>query len=186
VICELNFMSKVLNLHINRKRLAVVLEDRIHIYDVTTMKLLHTIDTLPNTAGISSMSSDSEKSILAYPSNSNTGELTIFDCINLRPLSIIKAHKAAVTKMTFNQKGDLLATASDKVNMVNLNYFNNLKGTIIRVFKIPTTEKLYQFRRGSLPANIHHLAFDSESNLLSVTSDSDTIHIFKLTAQSSR
>ena len=108
-------MSKVLNLHINRKRLAVVLEDRIHVYDVTSMKLLHTIDTLPNTLGISSMSSDSEKSILAYPSNSNIGELTIFDCINLRPLSIIKAHKTAVTKMTFNQKGDLLATASDKV-----------------------------------------------------------------------
>lgn len=115
MICELNFMSKVLNLHINRKRLAVVLEDRIHIYDVTTMKLLHTIDTLPNTLGISAMSSDSEKSLLAYPSNSNIGELTIFDCINLRPLSIIKAHKTAVTKMTFNQKGDLLATASDKV-----------------------------------------------------------------------
>lgn len=108
-------MSKVLNLHINRRRLAVVLEDRIHIYDVTTMKLLHTIDTLLNTMGISSMSSDSEKSILAYPSNINTGELTIFDCINLRPLSIIKAHKTPVTKMTFNQKGDLLATASDKV-----------------------------------------------------------------------
>ena len=108
-------MSKVLNLHINRKRLAVVLEDRIHIYDVTTMKLLHTIDTLPNSIGISSMSSDSEKSILAYPSNTNIGELTIFDCINLRPLSIIKAHKTPVTKMTFNQKGDLLATASDKV-----------------------------------------------------------------------
>ena len=116
-------MSKVLNLHINRKRLAVVLEDRIHIYDVTTMKLLHTIDTLPNTVGISTMSSDSEKSILAYPSNSKTGELTIFDCINLRPLSIIKAHKTAVTKMTFNQKGDLLATASDKVNTTSFNHF---------------------------------------------------------------
>lgn len=108
-------MSKVLNLHINRKRLAVVLEDRIHIYDVTTMKLLHTIETLPNLSGISVMSSDSEKSVLAYPSNSSTGELTIFDCINLRPLSIIKAHKAAVTRMAFNQTGDLLATASDKV-----------------------------------------------------------------------
>lgn len=108
-------MSKVLNLHINRKRLAIVLEDRIHIYDITTMKLLHSIDTLPNSSGVSTMSSDSESSVLAYPSNSSTGEITIFDCINLRPLSILKAHKTAVTRMTFNQKGDLLATASDKV-----------------------------------------------------------------------
>lgn len=108
-------MTKVLNFHINRKRLIIVLEDRIHIYDVATMKLLHTIDTLPNDYGISSLSPDSDQSLLAYPSNSNTGELTIFDCINLRPLSIIKAHRTSVTRMTFNQKGDLLATASDKV-----------------------------------------------------------------------
>lgn len=126
MICELNFMSKVLNLHINRKRLAVVLEDRIHIYDVTTMKLLHTIETLPNLSGISAMSSDSEKSVLAYPSNSSTGELTVFDCINIRPLSIIKAHKTAVTRMAFNQKGDLLATASDKVKRFDKKRFHVL------------------------------------------------------------
>lgn len=59
-----------------------------------------------------------------------------------------------------------------------------MKGTIIRVFKVASTEKLYQFRRGSLPANIHHLSFDESGTLLAVTSDTDTVHIFKLSQQS--
>jgi autophagy-related protein 18 len=109
-------MSKVLDLHVNRKRLAVILEDRIHLYDINNMKLLYTIDTPSNVTGVSALSPDAEKGcFLAYPSNSNTGEITVFDCVNLRPLNIIKAHKTTVTRMTFNQSGEYLATASDKV-----------------------------------------------------------------------
>jgi autophagy-related protein 18 len=140
-------MSKVLNLHINRKRLAIVLEDRIHLYDVTTMKLLHTIETLPNYLGVSSMSSDSDSSALAYPSNSNTGEITIFDCINLRPLSIIKAHKTAVTKMTFNQKGNMLATASDKVKFILkcIGYIFIFRGQLSEFLRFPQLKSCINF-----------------------------------------
>lgn len=35
----------------NRKRLIVVLENEIYIYDISTMKLLHTIETGPNPNG---------------------------------------------------------------------------------------------------------------------------------------
>ena len=35
----------------NRKRLIVVLESEIYIYDISTMKLLHTIETGPNPNG---------------------------------------------------------------------------------------------------------------------------------------
>jgi autophagy-related protein 18 len=109
-------MASVLNILINRKRLVIVLEDRIHIYDVTNMKLLHTIDVPPNTSRVAALTPNSDLSLLAYPSNTSTGELTIFDCINLKPLSIIKAHKTPVTSLTFSAAGDMLATASDKVS----------------------------------------------------------------------
>ncbi len=36
----------------NRKRLIVVLESEIYIYDISTMKLLHTIETGPNPNGV--------------------------------------------------------------------------------------------------------------------------------------
>ena len=115
MICELSFMSKVLNILINRKRLVIVLEDRIHVYDIANMKLLHSIDTPMNTTGVAALSPNSDFSLLAYPSNSHTGELTIYDCINLKPLSIINAHKTPVTCLIFSANGDQLATASDKV-----------------------------------------------------------------------
>jgi autophagy-related protein 18 len=50
-ICELLFPTSVLAVKLNRKRMVVVLEEEIYIYDVSTMKLLHTIETSPNPNG---------------------------------------------------------------------------------------------------------------------------------------
>lgn len=69
-----------------------------------------------------------------------------------------------------NNEGTLLATASEK-------------GTVIRVFEIPSARKLYQFRRGSMPARIHCMSFNATSTLLCVSSATETIHIFRLSPQ---
>jgi autophagy-related protein 18 len=50
-ICELTFPMKILAVRMNRKRLAVVLEDSIYLYDISNMKLLYTIETSPNPNG---------------------------------------------------------------------------------------------------------------------------------------
>lgn len=47
-ICELTFPTTVLAVRLNRMRLVVVLEDQIYIYDISNMRLLHTIETSPN------------------------------------------------------------------------------------------------------------------------------------------
>ena len=54
------------------------------------------------------------------------------------------------------------------------------QGTVIRVFSVPSGQKLYQFRRGSYPARIYSLSFNISNTLLAVSSDTDTIHVFKL------
>ena len=51
IICELTFPTTVLAVRLNRKRLVIVLEDQIYLYDIQTMKLLYTIETSPNPAG---------------------------------------------------------------------------------------------------------------------------------------
>lgn len=51
VICELTFPTAVLSVKMNRKRLVVVLEEAIHIYNISNMKLLHSIETSPNPTG---------------------------------------------------------------------------------------------------------------------------------------
>lgn len=50
-ICELTFPTAILAVKLNRKRLIVVLEEQIYVYDISNMKLLHTIETSPNPNG---------------------------------------------------------------------------------------------------------------------------------------
>lgn len=82
-------------------------------------------------------------------------------------VNVIQAHKSPIAHIAINSTGTLLATASDK-------------GTVIRVFSIPSAEKLYQFRRGTREAKIHSISFNAVSSLLAVSSATDTVHIFRL------
>ena len=95
--------------------------------------------------------------------------MLIFDLLSLSVTNIIQAHKTPIAALALNSTGTMLATASDK-------------GTVIRVFSVPGAQKLYQFRRGSYPARIYSINFNAVSTLLCVSSDTETVHIFKLAA----
>ncbi|KAG2222083.1 hypothetical protein INT45_007969 [Circinella minor] len=184
-ICELTFHTSILAVKMNRRRLIVVLEEQIFVYDISNMKLLHTIDTSPNPGAVCALSPSSENCYIAYPSRSSstslfttsnnqtpqpyyaTGDVEIFDALSLQLVNIVQAHKSPISNITMNAEGTLLATASEK-------------GTVIRVFSIPSANKIYQFRRGSYPAKIYSMSFNLVSSLLCVSSDTETVHIFKL------
>jgi autophagy-related protein 18 len=195
-ICELTFPSAVLKVKLNRKRLVVLLEEQIYIYDIASMQLLHTIETSPNPMAICAMSSSSDNCYLVYPSpapqfpainlpshspragsaaaSSNqttspnrTGEVTVFDALTLQPVNVIEAHKSSLCVVSLNNDGTLLATASDK-------------GTIIRVFSIPSGQKLYQYRRGTYPSKVFSINFNLASSLLCVSSATQTVHVFRI------
>ncbi|KAL8695969.1 MAG: hypothetical protein Q9201_007886 [Fulgogasparrea decipioides] len=100
-----------------------------------------------------------------------TGDVLIFDALKLEAINVAEAHRSPLSCICLNNTGTLLATASDK-------------GTIIRVFAVPSAKKLYQFRRGSMPSRIYSMAFNATSTLLCVSSASDTVHIFKLASPS--
>ncbi|KAI8884598.1 WD40 repeat-like protein [Backusella circina FSU 941] len=182
-IIELNFHTKILSVKMNRRRLVVVLEEQLFIYDISNMKLLHTIDTIPNPTAICALSPSSENCYIAcqplrsseyYTTNSQSspygiGDIEIYDASALKLANIVQAHKSPISCISMNSEGTLLATASEK-------------GTVIRVFSIPSAEKLYQFRRGSYSANIYSMSFNLVSTLLCVSSDTETVHIFKLAA----
>ncbi|GAA97103.1 uncharacterized protein L969DRAFT_96982 [Mixia osmundae IAM 14324] len=187
-ICELTFPTSILSVKLNRRRLVVVLEEQIYLYDISNMKPLQTIETSPNPAGICALSSAPDNSYLAYPSPSSStgaafpnspnaapvttsahtaGDVLLLDALSLSVTNIIQAHKAPLAVLTFNAQGTLLATSSDK-------------GTVIRVFSTPNGDKVAQFRRGSYPARIFSISFDATSSLVCVSSDTETVHIFKL------
>ena len=101
------------------------------------------------------------------PRSTNTGDILVFDALNLQVLNIVQAHKAPVAHVAVNSDGTMMATASEK-------------GTVVRVHSLPDAQKLYQFRRGSYPARVYSITFNLVSSLLCVSSDQETIHIFKL------
>ncbi|KAI0965961.1 protein-vacuolar targeting protein Atg18 [Xylaria arbuscula] len=190
IICELSFPSAVLAVRLNRKRLCVVLEDSIYLYDIANMSLLQRIDTSPNPGAICALSPSSENCYFAYPlpkprdessekrprhappaslsyAPVTSGDVLIFDTQTLKVVNVVEAHRSPLSCIALNNDGTLLATASET-------------GTIIRVFSVPKGEKLYQFRRGTYPSTIYSMSFNMASSLLCVSSTSDTIHIFRL------
>ncbi|PMD65257.1 autophagy-related protein 18 [Hyaloscypha bicolor E] len=189
IICELTFPSAVLAVRLNRKRLAVVLEEEIYLYDISNMTLLYTIATSPNPNAICALAPSSENCYIAYPLPKpredtgdkrpshapplstyvapTTGEVLIFDTLKLEALNVVEAHRAPLSCIALNNEGTLLATASET-------------GTIIRVFSLPQGTKLYQFRRGTYPSTIYSMSFNLSSTLLCVSSTTDTVHIFRL------
>lgn len=67
MICEVTFPTSILSVKMNKSRLAVVLQERIYIYDISNMRLLHTLETHSNPEGLVTMSPCLERNYLAYP-----------------------------------------------------------------------------------------------------------------------
>jgi len=75
---------ELITIYFFRQRLVVCLEESLYIHNIHDMKVLHTIrDTPPNPAGLCCLSTNSDMCYLAYPGSSTTGEVQIFDAINL-------------------------------------------------------------------------------------------------------
>ncbi|CAH0481055.1 unnamed protein product [Peronospora belbahrii] len=170
-ICDLNFVTAVLAVRMNRQRLVAVLERKIYIFDISTMKILETLDTSPNPKALCVLSPH-DNGHLAFPSGASPGEIVLYDANNLGVLNAFQAHRTAPVAMAFNSQGTLLATASES-------------GTLIRVFAVPSGKKIAAFRRGSYGAHVYCLAFNESSTILCASSDTGTIHFFSLTGAES-
>ncbi|KAG7258539.1 hypothetical protein CRUP_015082 [Coryphaenoides rupestris] len=81
---------------------------------------------------------------------------------------MIPAHDSPLAAVTFNTSGTKLASASEK-------------GTVIRVFTVPEGLKLFEFRRGMKRyVSISSLSFSADGQFLCASSNTETVHIFKL------
>ncbi len=133
-ICNYSYSNNVLSVRLNRARLVVCLEEALYIHNIRDMKIMHTIkDTPPNPKGLCALSVNSDKCYLAYPGSSSTGEVQLFDALNLQAAGMIAAHDGPLAALAFSPEGTRLATASEK-------------GTVIRVFNVEDGTKVTEFR----------------------------------------
>ncbi|UYV62183.1 WIPI2 [Cordylochernes scorpioides] len=170
-ICNYSYSNTILSVKLNRYRLVVCLEENLHIHNLKDMKCLHTIrDTPPNPNGLMALSAD-ENCYIAYPVSCSAGEVQIFDGKNLQNKLMIPAHNSPLAAMAFDNSGRMLATASEK-------------GTVIRVFSLADSTKLFELRRGVIRnASIYSLTFSCNDKYLCTSSNTETVHIFKLDHQ---
>lgn len=204
-ICDLIFPSTILLVKLSRHRMVVVLEEQIYIYEIATMKLLHTIETSPNANGLCTVSDvaskESGNSLLAYPSppKTITHDSLLVTGINTNGgLNSAQNNIQSVSNAP-NRIGDVIIFDLDSLQPLavieahksvlaamclssdgKLLATASDKGTIVRVFNVETGVKLYQFRRGTYPTTIYSLNFSKRSNYVVATSSSGTVHVFRL------
>ncbi|XP_021104287.1 WD repeat domain phosphoinositide-interacting protein 1 isoform X3 [Heterocephalus glaber] len=168
-ICNYSYSSNILSIKLNRQRLLVCLEESIYIHNIKDMKLLKTLLDIPaNPTGLCALSINHSNSYLAYPGSLTSGEIVLYDGNSLKTVCTIAAHEGTLAAITFNSSGSKLASASEK-------------GTVIRVFSVPDGQRLYEFRRGMKRyVTISSLVFSMDSQFLCASSNTETVHIFKL------
>lgn len=172
IVIELEFSTEVRCVRLRRDRIVVVLDSMVKVFTFTsTPTQLHVFDTCHNPRGLCSLSPSSTNSILALP-GLRAGHIQLVDLstTDSAPLDIA-AHDSVLACITLNIQGTKLATASNK-------------GTLIRVWDTNSGNMLSELRRGTQPAAINCINFNSDSSLLCVASDHGTIHVFSVSDNS--
>eukprot|EP01024_Parvocaulis_polyphysoides_P026875 TRINITY_DN2444_c0_g1_i4.p2 TRINITY_DN2444_c0_g1~~TRINITY_DN2444_c0_g1_i4.p2 ORF type:complete len:266 (+),score=22.55 TRINITY_DN2444_c0_g1_i4:443-1240(+) len=125
--------------------MVIVLEESMQIFRVKSMVETNVIQTPQNIQGVGALSSND---LLAMPSSNEKGTIRVYNLnqgANL--LCEIQAHNHPLSALCWNADGSLLASVSER-------------GTVIRVFKMPTPEKCsFTFRLGIQKTKIFSLAF---------------------------
>lgn len=91
---ELNFLTSVVAVRLNKTRLVVVLQDKTYIYDANTVAILDTIDTVPNPKGICAFSPSLDGCFLALPASATKGTVLVYNVKELHShCEVTSSHK---------------------------------------------------------------------------------------------
>lgn len=169
-IRELNFLTSILAVRVNRKRLIVVLQEKTYIYDINSLAILDTVDTVPNVKGLCAFSPNVDCCFLALPASTTKGSVLVYNAMELHSHCEIDAHRSPLAAIVLSSNGMYIATASEQ-------------GTIVRVHLVSEATKSYSFRRGTYRSTIFSLSFGPSLELpdiLVATSSSGSVHVFFL------
>ncbi|KAL4877471.1 WD40-repeat-containing domain protein [Aspergillus karnatakaensis] len=161
-VITLEFRTSVLGVRLSKSRIVVALLNSIHTFAFSTPpKKLSVFETTDNPLGLACLG----QKLLAFPGRS-PGQVQIVE-LETGNVSIIPAHSTPLRAMALSPDGEVLATASEA-------------GTLIRIFATSNCAKMAELRRGVDHAIIFSLAISPSNNLLAVTSDKSTLHVFDL------
>eukprot|EP00282_Hemiselmis_andersenii_P039345 CAMPEP_0169427988 /NCGR_PEP_ID=MMETSP1042-20121227/1083_1 /TAXON_ID=464988 /ORGANISM="Hemiselmis andersenii, Strain CCMP1180" /LENGTH=358 /DNA_ID=CAMNT_0009538121 /DNA_START=29 /DNA_END=1102 /DNA_ORIENTATION=- len=185
-VLEITLPSVITGVSCTIGTIVVALEYRVAIYsvsqDFSSVAFERSVETVHNPWGIIALSPlGGERSSIACP-GPRVGSIRVLiakgECAELvgpgragRGERLVEnAHKQLLSCLALNGDGSLLASASQA-------------GTLVRLWATSQTDRptlLRELRRGTLEADISHIAFSRSSSVLSCSSDAGTIHLFSL------
>lgn len=161
--------NEIKGVKLTDKYIIIVLKYKVELYKILQKEQIsdkNIIDTVENNDGLCAVSDDN-KMLATLSSKEGTIIVRNIDDQLSAVFSCIDAHESKIVCLTLNSDGTLVATASKR-------------GTIIRIFNTITTKLVKELRRGSLEASVCSISFSSDSKYLACSSNTETIHIFKV------
>jgi WD40 repeat protein len=178
-VITLDFATQVRGVRLSRNRIVVVLYNSVHVYAFSSPpQKISVSETTDNPLGLCSLS----QRLLAFPGRTpGQVQLVETDTGNVR---IIPAHNSALRAIQISPDGEIMATASEQVRCPPKSWvrveLTQSKGTLIRVFGTQSGARIAELRRGVDHATIFSMAFSPSSQMLAVTSDKSTLHVFDI------
>lgn len=149
-----------------RGRIIVILETKIYVYNFMTLQLEKKIQTIANPRGLIALNGSKDTSVMACLANVD-GAVSIVHFDKGHQTLAIQTHLNGVSAMALNHDGTLLATASNK-------------GQVIRIFSTENGQQIQELRRGTDEAEIISVAFDLVSQYIGCTSNKGTVHVYSI------
>uniref|UniRef100_A0A0R0FP94 Uncharacterized protein n=1 Tax=Glycine max TaxID=3847 RepID=A0A0R0FP94_SOYBN len=76
---ELNFLTSILIVRMNRQRLIVILQDKAYIYEINSLIILDIIETVPNIKGLCAFFPYLDACYLALPASTTKGSALLYN-----------------------------------------------------------------------------------------------------------
>ncbi|PBP16432.1 SVP1-like protein 2 [Diplocarpon rosae] len=162
VAIQIPVLTTVRGVRLSRTHVVIALQNSVRVYKFQSpAELWSVFETADNPLGLCCLTSKS----LAFPGRT-PGQVQLVE-LSTGNVSIIPAHGSALRAIDISRDGEVLATASET-------------GTLIRVFATSNCARIVELRRGVDHATIYSLAIAPSGQLLAVTSDKSTLHLFDI------
>ncbi|CZS98018.1 hypothetical protein WAI453_011863 [Rhynchosporium graminicola] len=162
VAIQIPVTTAVRGVRLSRTHIVVALQNSVRVYKFKSpAELWSVFETADNPLGLCCLTATS----LAFPGRTS-GQVQLVE-LSTGNVSIIPAHSSALRAIDISHDGEILATASET-------------GTLIRVFATSNCARIAELRRGVDHATIFSLSIAPAGQLLAVTSDKSTLHVFDI------
>ncbi|KAG5063919.1 hypothetical protein JHK85_005102 [Glycine max] len=161
-------------------RLIVILQDKAYIYEINSLTILDTIDTVPNIKGLCAFSPSLDACYLALPASTTKGSALLYNVMECHLHCEIEAHRSPLAAMVLSSNGMYIATASEQGTIIRVHLVSDATKCRTRLMFSPQS---YSFRRGTYPSTIFSVSFGPSKRLpdiLAASSSSGSIHLFTL------